>query len=77
MSLRRAINRKCRECIYEAGSGAGTWRQQVSCCTARSCPLFPVRPMPKPDIGIDLIVPKIPVANQFNATVDRVEVSYE
>ncbi|MCU0767569.1 MAG: hypothetical protein MUE39_09370 [Gammaproteobacteria bacterium] len=44
MSLRAAINRKCRECIYDAKSGAGTWRQQIEACTATTCPLWPVRP---------------------------------
>ncbi len=77
MSLRRAINRKYRECIYDAGIFAGTWRKQESSYTAKSCPTFLVRPMPKSDIGIDRIFPRIPVTNQFNTTVDRVEVSYE
>lgn len=44
MSLRAAINAKCRECIYDPLSGGGTWRQQVAACTSRSCPLYPVRP---------------------------------
>jgi hypothetical protein len=44
MSLRRAINEKCRECIYDPLSGGGTWRQQVEACTSRNCPLYPVRP---------------------------------
>ena len=44
MSLRGAINAKCRDCIYDPKSGMGTWRQQVSACTVYSCPLWPVRP---------------------------------
>jgi len=44
MSLRRAINSKCRECIYCPLTGAGSWRQQVENCTSISCPLFSVRP---------------------------------
>jgi hypothetical protein len=44
MSLRAAINAKCKECIYDPISGRGTWRQQVEACTSRTCPLFPVRP---------------------------------
>lgn len=46
-SLRRAINEKCRECIYDPVAGRGTWRQQVGACTSTKCPLYPVRPMPE------------------------------
>jgi hypothetical protein len=45
MSLRKAINDKCIECIYDPIGGPGTWRQQVEECTSKSCPLFPVRPL--------------------------------
>ena len=45
MSLRKAVDAKCRECIYDGGSGGGTWRQQVTACTSPKCPLFPVRPL--------------------------------
>jgi len=44
MSLRQAINNKCRECIYCPLTGAGSWRQQVENCTSVSRPLFSVRP---------------------------------
>lgn len=44
-SLRKAIDDKCRECIYDPIAGRGTWRQQVEACTARKCPLYPVRPV--------------------------------
>lgn len=44
MSLRNAINRKCRECIADP-SAAGTWRQQVEQCTVKTCPLYDVRPV--------------------------------
>lgn len=44
MSLRAAVNAKCKECIYDPIAGRGTWRQQVEACTSRSCPLFAVRP---------------------------------
>ena len=43
--LRTAINEKCKECIYDPDRGIGTWRQQVTACTSRSCPLYPVRPV--------------------------------
>jgi hypothetical protein len=46
MSLRKAIDAKCRECIYDPHSGDGTWRQQVEGCTSPKCPLFAVRPLP-------------------------------
>ena len=44
-SLRAAINAKCRECIYDLIGGIGNWREQVTACTARRCPLYPVRPL--------------------------------
>jgi hypothetical protein len=44
-SMRKAINDKCKECIYDAVSGTGTWRQQVEACTSRSCSLYAVRPL--------------------------------
>ena len=45
LSLREAINAKCRECIHDPKSGTGNWRQQVTACTSRACPLYAVRPM--------------------------------
>lgn len=45
MSLRGAINGKCRECTYDPKAGFGTWRQQVSACTVYGCALWPVRPI--------------------------------
>jgi len=45
MSLRKAINDKCRWCIYDPMSGLGNWRQQVTACTIKTCPLWPVRPL--------------------------------
>jgi len=44
MSMRKAINEKCKDCIYDAANG-GTWRQQVEACTMPDCPLFPYRPI--------------------------------
>lgn len=44
MSLRKAINAKCKECIFDPFSGAGKWREQVEACTSTKCPLFNVRP---------------------------------
>lgn len=44
-SLRQCINLFCRECIYDARGGEGTWRQQVQACTSYKCPLYEVRPI--------------------------------
>ena len=44
MSLRKAINDKCRECIYDPYE-KGAWREQVEACASPACPLYPVRPM--------------------------------
>ena len=43
MSLRAAVNAKCKECIYDSKS-EGTWRKQVEECTSRLCPLYKERP---------------------------------
>lgn len=45
VSLRAAVNAKCRDCIYDPQSGLGNWRQQVTACTCARCPLFSVRPI--------------------------------
>ena len=44
-SMRRAINAKCKECIYDPIGGSGNWRQQVEACTVTGCPLYPLRPV--------------------------------
>jgi hypothetical protein len=46
MSLRAAIDAKCKDCIYDPKCGGGTWREQVAQCTAITCPLWPVRTEP-------------------------------
>ena len=43
MSLRKAVNNKCKDCIYDY-LAAGTWLQQVTLCSSEDCPLFDVRP---------------------------------
>jgi hypothetical protein len=45
MSLRKAINAKCKDCTYDPKSHGGTWRQQVETCAVTLCPLHPVRPL--------------------------------
>ena len=42
-SLRKAIDTKCRECIYDS-CAAGRWREQVAACELTACALWPVRP---------------------------------
>jgi len=49
MSLRKVINAKCKDCIYD-NLAAGTWRQQVELCSVYSCPIWPVRPVSRGDI---------------------------
>jgi len=46
MSLRKAIDEKCKDCIYDPKCGGGTWREQVAQCSVVACPLWEVRPMP-------------------------------
>ena len=48
MSMRKAINEKCKDCIYDPESGLGTWRQQISDCTMPDCALYPYRPLSEP-----------------------------
>jgi hypothetical protein len=43
MSLRKAINRHCKSCIYDE-MAMGTWKQQVTLCSVGCCELFDVRP---------------------------------
>jgi len=44
VSLRKAINEKCKDCIFDPLAG-GKWKQQVTLCTVTSCPLYTVRPV--------------------------------
>jgi len=46
MSMRKAINDKCRDCNYDQ-LDKGTWRQQVEACRCTDCPLYPYRPVSK------------------------------
>lgn len=43
MSLRQAINNKCKDCTFDY-LAEGNWKQQVSLCTVKKCPLWSVRP---------------------------------
>ncbi len=44
-SLRKAIDAKCKACLYDPCQ-EGTWRAQVQACTCTGCSLFTVRPLP-------------------------------
>lgn len=57
-SLRRAINQKCKECIYDSRE-EGTWRKQVGRCVSSNCPLFPYRPFPIDRICTNSIEKKV------------------
>lgn len=49
MSMRAAINAKCKSCIYDPfAKGLGSWREQVADCCSSNCPLHPIRPTPRP-----------------------------
>jgi len=56
MSLRKAINEKCKDCIYSP-SNPGTWRQQVTICSVLDCPLWENRPLSE-DAGAILDHPR-------------------
>lgn len=54
MSLRRAINAHCRACIYDP-LDHGTCAQQIACCTAFTCELYPERPVTAVKIPLELL----------------------
>jgi hypothetical protein len=43
VTRQQAINKKCRDCMYD-NLESGNWRQQVSLCTSLRCALWPYRP---------------------------------
>ena len=43
-SLKKAIERKCKDCTYDQSS-PGTWREQTESCTVTACALWEVRPI--------------------------------
>ena len=61
MNLRKPVDEKCKDCIYDP-TAPGTWRQQVFLCSANSCPLWrgrakPTSPIPESTLrwyGVDL-----------------------
>jgi len=42
-SFRKRINQNCKDCIYDPYA-PGTWRQQVTLCSVKSCAFHDVRP---------------------------------
>jgi len=54
MSLRRAINAKCRECIVDP-EDRGSPSQQIAACICTDCPLHPVRPITCKSLPIELL----------------------
>ena len=46
--LVKAIDKMCKECIYDPGNGS--WKEQVERCTSSQCPLFIHRPTTKETI---------------------------
>ena len=44
MTRQKAINEKCKDCIYDE-LDKGTWRQQVGACTMTDCSLYEYRPL--------------------------------
>ena len=52
MTRQKAIEAKCRDCIYDPLDD-GAWRQQVERCEITDCALYPYRPKSRskmPDI---------------------------
>ena len=41
--LREKIDQHCKTCIYDS-SAAGSWRQQVTLCSVKTCEFHDVRP---------------------------------
>jgi hypothetical protein len=69
-SLRSAINAMCRYCLYDRISGPGSWRQQIEACTAKTCPLYNVRPRPAPTTARALNALENPENGHFARNLD-------
>ena len=54
MSLRKAINAKCKQCVYDA-MDVGTAAQQIAACICRDCPLHKVRPITTKQLPVSLL----------------------
>ena len=51
-SYKQAIQKKCKECIFDPDGGNGKWREQVEACTSSKCSLFQVRPRTRKVVGV-------------------------
>ena len=54
MSLRKAVNAKCRQCTYDPFD-VGTAAQQIAVCIDSDCPLHSVRPITTKRLPISLL----------------------
>ncbi len=54
MSLRKAVNDYCRDCVYDP-LDYGSAAQQIACCTALTCKLHPKRPVTASKIPTELL----------------------
>ncbi len=54
MSLRKAINDKCRECTADP-LDAGSPSRQIAVCIDNDCPLHPVRPITCTELPLRLL----------------------
>ena len=74
MSLRKAINQHCLNCVYDK-LAPGKWRQQVTLCSVKSCALYDVRPQPTSSIpestlrcyGVSLAEPQALITSLIGA----------
>jgi len=54
VSLRKAINGKCKQCVYDP-MDVGTAAQQIAACICSDCPLHPVRPITTKQLPVSLL----------------------
>ena len=54
MSLRKAINAKCKQCVCDP-MDVGTAAQQIAACICSDCPLHPVRPITTKQLPVSLL----------------------
>ena len=74
VSLRAAINAKCREFTYCPVTGTGSWRKQVAGCTSKRCALYLVRPKPSNGMAKGLTAPEFSENGHFDTVADRGDV---
>lgn len=75
MGFRKAVNDKCKDCIYDPYAGTGTWRQQTEACDDQSCALWPYRPKSR---GVkDLIDLPTPATSEDDDSADNEDTDEE